>query len=163
MNIFVNNIWDIKSKRYPLPFDDVTYKKTIEIIDIAIKNGVKISDSHILDIGCGTGIFTLPLARMASKIIGLDNSKAMLERLKDEAQKWSISNVSTFLKAWNDVDIETLCWKKSFHVVWASMTPAIKNDKDILKMEQCAKDWCVFIGWAKKRENDFYSEGFKLF
>lgn len=163
IKIHTDTFWDVKSKKYPLPYEESVYNKTIEIIKMVTKKGVNIEGTRILDIGCGTGIFTLPLAEKASYVIGLDNSKAMIKILKEQADKKGLRNLAIEYKSWDDVEIDTLNWKKAFDIVWASMTPAIKNARDLEKMEQCSKNWCVYIGWANRRENSFLEKAFELF
>lgn len=43
----------------------------------------------VLDLGCGTGKFTLPLADRVSKVYGLDLSKEMLQKAKIKSQGYS--------------------------------------------------------------------------
>ncbi|MFQ5434531.1 MAG: class I SAM-dependent methyltransferase, partial [Anaerolineae bacterium] len=40
-----------------------------------------------LDVGCGTGLLTLPLAKQARQTVGLDLSPAMLKKLADKATR----------------------------------------------------------------------------
>ncbi|MCX8069804.1 MAG: class I SAM-dependent methyltransferase, partial [Thermodesulfovibrionales bacterium] len=161
IKVQISNFWDVKSKKYPLPYEDSIYNKTIEIIQKVVNQGVVVENAYILDIGCGTGVFTLPLAERSSHVIGLDNSKSMIRILKEQADKKNIKNVTVELKSWEEVD--ALKWRKKFDIVWASMTPAIKSEKDLLKMEECSKKWCVYIGWGYKRENTFLDKAFKIF
>lgn len=42
---------------------------------------------EVLDMGCGTGRFTLPLAKYAKKVTGLDASAAMIEQASQKAQQ----------------------------------------------------------------------------
>lgn len=44
-------------------------------------------DDVVMDFGCGPGFFTIPLARMAAKTIGVDVSPRMLEKAFSNAQK----------------------------------------------------------------------------
>jgi 2-polyprenyl-3-methyl-5-hydroxy-6-metoxy-1,4-benzoquinol methylase len=41
----------------------------------------------VVDFGCGPGYFTIPLARIAQKVIGVDVSKGMLEKAAAYAKK----------------------------------------------------------------------------
>ena len=43
-------------------------------------------NSAILDVGCGTGIVTVPLAETGLETIGIDLTEAMLERAKEKAE-----------------------------------------------------------------------------
>lgn len=162
MKIYTDRFWEFKSKKYPLPYEESVHKKTLDTIEMVVNHGVKINNARILDIGCGTGVFTLPLAEKSHYVIGLDSSKSMIKKIDEEAKKKDLNNVEIVLKSWDEIDVEALHWTKSFDIVWASMTPAIKTVQDLLKMERCSKDWCVYIGWGKKRENSFMEEAFNL-
>ena len=75
-----------------MPFDPENLRKTETVIALVKSKGVEIAGATILDIGCGTGIYTLPLAREASKVTGVDLSKTMLDRFREEAQKQDLTN-----------------------------------------------------------------------
>ena len=50
--------------------------------------------SRILDLACGTGVFTRPLARQASRlVVGLDLSRPMLRRAQRLAENRAIRNI----------------------------------------------------------------------
>jgi len=54
------------------------------------------TDSMVLDIGCGTGIYTIPLARKAGVVFGLDSAREMIKkaRMKEDSQRveWQIGD-----------------------------------------------------------------------
>jgi len=45
------------------------------------------SDDVVVDFGCGPGFYTIPLARIVARTIGIDVSTIMLERLRDNCEK----------------------------------------------------------------------------
>ena len=45
----------------------------------------------VLDVGCGTGLLTLPLAERAGRVVGLDLSPAMLEKLAAKAARQGLA------------------------------------------------------------------------
>jgi SAM-dependent methyltransferase len=51
-------------------------------------------DSRVLDLGCGTGQLTLPLARYAGTVIGMDPEPEMLEVAARTARGQGITNVA---------------------------------------------------------------------
>ena len=153
--------WEMKALKYPLPFEEDTIKKTQDTISLAKEKGVDIQDKEIFDIGCGTGIYTLPLALEAKHVTGLDSSETMIRRLRDEALRHNISNVTIISESWNDMDIDVVCLKKAFDIVWTSMSMAVRDREDFEKMEACSRKWCVFIGWGRTNRNPLMEEAFR--
>jgi cyclopropane fatty-acyl-phospholipid synthase-like methyltransferase len=49
----------------------------------------------VLDVGCGTGQYTLPIARTAARVVGIDPSQPMLDHLEARARTEGITNVET--------------------------------------------------------------------
>jgi len=145
--------WRHKAELYPLPFDPATFKKTSRIIASAEALGADFRGRDLLDIGCGTGIYALVLAKKARRALGLDSSGRMLRRLRAEAKKHAIKNVRTLKNAWEDV--ETGSMDKEFDIALASMTHAVINLNGLKKMEASARELCVYIGWAGVRKNPF--------
>jgi SAM-dependent methyltransferase len=157
-----NAFWEMKALKYPGPFDKNTFEKTQNVISMAKEKGVETKEKRILDIGCGTGIYTLPLAMEASCVTGLDSSDTMIRRLIEDAGKHNISNLGIIKGSWNDTDIENRGLKKAFDIVWTSMSMAVKDKEDFMKMEACSRDWCVFIGWGRTNRNHIMEEAFMM-
>lgn len=154
------DFWNKKAKRYPSPFDENAFNITQKVLAILGQKGVDFYGKKILDIGCGTGIFTLPLAKIAQFVVGLDFSEAMLERLKAESERRGIKNIGIMYSSWKDFGPNTSNLIRSFDVVLSSMSMAIKEEEDILKMEDCSRQFCVYIGWARLRKNPLMEEVF---
>lgn len=56
----------------------------------------------LLDVGCGSGTISLPLAPQLRQIYGLDYSRAMLDALQANAVSCGAGNVETLHLAWED-------------------------------------------------------------
>ncbi len=67
---------------------DDYHTKLIERIDIN-------KEDTILDLGCGDGSITIPLAKKAKSVTGVDSAYKMLEILNENVQKEGISNIKT--------------------------------------------------------------------
>ncbi|KIX12676.1 class I SAM-dependent methyltransferase [Dethiosulfatarculus sandiegensis] len=152
--------WENLARHYPLPFDKEVLATTQKVFSMVKKRGVTFSNAEILDIACGTGIYTLPLAGEAAGVTGLDDSEAMLDRMKQVMEAKGIQNVRPVKASWEDIDIAAKGFQKAFDIAWVSMTPAIQTAHDFDLMEQCARKWCVYIGWGRKRENALMQEIF---
>ena len=59
---------------------------------------------RILDLGCGSGNFTLPMATYSKEILALDFSPAMLQVLSHNLKQRNIQNVKTALCKWEDYE-----------------------------------------------------------
>ncbi len=154
--------WKRKAAGYPLPFDEKTFAATSRLFSLVRRRGVEFRDADILDIGCGTGIHALPMAREARKVIGLDASQAMAGIMGDEIARHGFGNVHAICSGWNDVDVGGSGFADAFDIVWTSMSPAVRSREDLMKMESCSRRWCVYIGWGRKRINALLEAAFKL-
>lgn len=153
------NLWDKKAKnyaRYNQKLNSIQEQsfKELEKLNISFK------DKDIIDIGCGTGVWTLHLAQNAKEITALDNAKAMLEILKEDAKKLQLTNIKyencTFTE-WIDKNQNA-----QFDIVFLSMSPALQDEKDYLNFIQLAK-FRIYLGWADYRKSDFLDPIFKHF
>lgn len=60
------------------------------------------ANKSILEIGCGSGNFTVLMAAYSWQILGLDFSPAMLDMLHQRLQYTNIANISTQATKWED-------------------------------------------------------------
>lgn len=67
-------------------------------------------DWSVLDIGCGTGALSIPIAKKVRSVTGIDFSAKMLDIIRSDAEKQSITNLQTKYVSWDavcaGVDIE---------------------------------------------------------
>lgn len=61
--------------------------------------------STVIDVGAGTGRFSLAIAPRVREVVALDPSRAMLAALTRDARARGITNVRTVESRWQDVDI----------------------------------------------------------
>ena len=64
------------------------------------------SDWTALDVGAGTGVLAVPMAKMCKHVTALDGSSEMLQYLKQNAEREGVSNITCVNKA-------PLCRKKA--------------------------------------------------
>ncbi len=142
--------WDNRARNYPLPFERETYAKTGRILRQLEGMGVYFKGLRVLDIGCGTGVYALRLAKTAEGALGVDSSPEMLKIFRGEKLRRGIKNASCVLSVWSDLPAARVGGR--FDIALASMTMAVKTRADILKMEAAAPRR-VYIGWAGVRRN----------
>ncbi len=152
------NLWDKKAKTY------ARYQNTLNTIQkqtFEYLQNLKISfqDKSIIDVGCGTGVWTLHLAKEAKEILALDSANVMLEILQEDAKTHAISNVKTL-----NLDFESFYKNNNakFDLAFLSMSPALQNEKDYTNFLNLAKIK-IYLGWADYRKSDFLDPIFKYF
>lgn len=84
---------------HPTDFTQVNADINRRMVPLAL-DLLDLSPEHrVLDLFCGLGNFTLPLARRAGEVIGVELSQAMVERGEENARRNGLSNVS--FHAWD--------------------------------------------------------------
>lgn len=56
----------------------------------------------ILDIGCGPGALSIPLAKRCKEVIAIDFSRKMLDELEAYAAREGVTNIQTYHIGWDD-------------------------------------------------------------
>ncbi|EAH8201100.1 class I SAM-dependent methyltransferase [Campylobacter lari] len=148
------NLWNKKAKSY------ARYSSNLNEIQKATfaKLG-SLQGKSVVDIGCGSGVWTLHLAQKAKDVLGVDSSSAMLEILQDDAKTHAISNIKTL-----NLDFENFYKdnKKKFDIAFLSMSPALQNEKDYQVFLNLASKK-VYLGWASRRKSSFLDPIFEHF
>ncbi|EAH5177260.1 class I SAM-dependent methyltransferase [Campylobacter lari] len=148
------NLWNKKAKSY------ARYSSNLNEIQKATfaKLG-SLQGKSVVDIGCGSGVWTLHLAQKAKDVLGVDSSSAMLEILQDDAKTHAISNVKTI-----NLDFENFYKnnKEKFDLAFLSMSPALQNEKDYQVFLNLASKK-VYLGWASRRKSSFLDPIFEYF
>ena len=112
------------------------------IIEYLMSEGL-LCGGTILDIGCGTGQYTIPFAKNSAKVTALDMSPKMIEVLRRRVDAEKSSHIEIVQAMWEDYHTE-----EKFDMVFASMCPAVCDEESLLKMESMSSRWCVLIGPA---------------
>jgi SAM-dependent methyltransferase len=76
---------------------DAGYKKTISVFQTKIRNISNLTGDKLLDVGCGDGSFTIPLADNFKKVVAIDVQQNFLDSFKAKVlgtDKFEILNMS---------------------------------------------------------------------
>jgi len=72
-----------------------------------ILNAVEIKPHFVAaDLGCGSGYFTVPLARKVKRIYGIDVQREMLGFLEDKMRRLKIKNIEPLLSKPDEIPLE---------------------------------------------------------
>lgn len=103
------------------------------------------SDSRVLDVGCGTGKYSVALSKRVLSITGIDLSPKMIEFGKEYIEKLEIKNVNLICGDWSELDTIENGFENSFDLVFAHMTPAISDAGTFEKMIRCSKNYGIVV------------------
>ena len=117
------------------------------MLELAKSEGVDFKGKRVLDVGCGSGMFTLRLAREAERVTGIDLSDRMLEISAADGQALGIKNVQYARSGW--LEYEPV---EPFEIVFCSMCPAAKEDEAKEKLLKTPTEALIYIGFVEYTE-----------
>lgn len=87
--------WDLFYSKFPAIYDRFSiYEDSENKIFKFIGSKVDLKDKIILDVGAGTGRYSILFSQAAKKVYALEPSSAMRETLKQKIEKGGITNIS---------------------------------------------------------------------
>ena len=119
------------------------------MLQLARDNGVDFRGKTVLDVGCGSGMYTIRLAQEAASVTAVDISDEMLRILMQDAAAQGLANIRPLLSDWEHFDLD-----ERFQIVFASMTPALSDDVAREKLQRYALEQVVFMGFTERKTSD---------
>lgn len=154
--------WDNASVTYNTNKDEIKSRRTTRTLAALREKGLLFDGMRVLDIGCGTGMMALALAREGAWVTAVDFSSGMLDRFKSEIPKDLDNKISLIQEDWHKLDIRQQKWEKAFDLVVAFMSPAVSTPTAFSKMIQCAVKGCAIRGWAARRQPQVFRDLWKI-
>jgi len=105
------------------------------------------SNDSVLDIGCGNGVITIPLAQKAIKVTAMDISSKMLEILMKNAKDSGLNNINTCNRRIEDVTEEDV-GKHDVVVASRSLNGVSDIGKELEKINNIAKKSVYLTLWG---------------
>lgn len=103
--------FDVEIRFQPADFIQINHAVNNAMVEQAVRLLELAPDDRVLDLFCGLGNFTLPLARRAAHVLGVEGEAALVSRAKANAELNQITNVE-FVSA----DL----YRKSSETTWNS-------------------------------------------
>lgn len=93
------SIYDEYSKMHDIIYSNpyISFMRSIE--RLIIGTYVRESSGIVLDIGCGTGIYAIYLAKRGFNVVCIDLSRKMLETAREKARRLHLENKIVFIQA----------------------------------------------------------------
>jgi len=146
--------WDRASATY----DDLDkchdYRNQVStVLDILQQKGALDKENIVLDAACGTGTYAVKMATKCKKVVCLDISGGMLEKLREKAARLCLSNIETVQADWHEFETG-----ERFDLVFVSMTPLLRSAENIRKFLGLSRRFLAIVTWAGVRENQLLKE-----
>jgi len=110
--------------RYRLPRHELEYEflasdfvqinATINasLVDLALEQLALRADAQVLDLFCGLGNFTLPIARQAAGVVGVEGDAGLVERARRNASRNGLGNATFHVANLMDAELGEPPWAK---------------------------------------------------
>lgn len=147
-------LWNKKANTYQKYSGELS-EFGIRLFEILDKFSVNFKGKKIVDVGCGTGVYTLHLAKFASEILASDISENMLNELEISARKFGIKNVKTKLTSFADFTSD-----EKFDIAFLTMSPALGSE--FQKFHDLGRTH-IYLNWNKKRKSSMLDIFFTKF
>jgi SAM-dependent methyltransferase len=135
--------WDQYASTYR-QINEVLQDDLRKMVALWAGEGLVNRTSRVLDIGCGPGTYTLPLAEAVKEVVALDISMKMLELLSEEAKKRGLQNIIPRQADWEKIN----CGQE-FDLVLAASSPAVYNYTTLMKMNSASRRFCLLLCYAR--------------
>jgi len=90
--------FDVRIEFAPTDFVQINGAVNAALVSLAVSLLAVTTDSRVLDLYCGLGNFTLPLARRAAEVLGVEGNAGLIERARHNARLNGIENAA-FIEA----------------------------------------------------------------
>ena len=105
---------------------------------------VKLTDGiRTLDVGCGSGVYSLALAQMGAETMGVDIAGNMIDIARARAEEMGLAKTAFSCLDWSEADVDALGLRGNFDVAFAHMTPAISDYATVDRLNACSRNLCM--------------------
>lgn len=119
-----------------------------DIINEMERRGALGKDYSFFDVACGTGSYTIKIAKKVSQVYALDISPSMLEHLKIKMERENLKNITVIEADWRKYNPS-----EDFDTVFVSMTPILRDLKEVKRLYSIARKHFIAVQWAGLRQN----------
>ena len=105
-----------------------------ELVSFMLREGIMKFGDRIIDVGAGSGRYSIELAKHRADVTALDASEDSLELLKQQAWQAHVPDIRCVPIHWEELCTESR--RKKYDIAFSAMCPAICNLEEIERMEQ---------------------------
>jgi len=125
--------YDIEMEFLPTDFTQVNFELNQKMMSLALSLLELNREDKVIDLFCGLGNFTLPIARHAKSVVGVEGDAGLIERAKENAKQNGINNAD-FYKADLFEEVEGFEWFRGRTYNKALIDPARTGAIEIVEL-----------------------------
>lgn len=129
-----------------------------QVLDILQHEGFLTPAADVLDIGCGSGNYSLPFAEICASVTAIDGASEMCRQLKNKVGQLGLKNIDVKQNLWEELDLKKEGMYKQYNLAFASMTEAVSDYKTLEAMNGASKENCCLVFWAGTVVNEVRTE-----
>lgn len=122
--------FDVTLQFQPTDFVQVNGPLNQQMIERAVTMLDLVPTDRVLDLFCGLGNFSLPLARRAGQVVGVEGEAALVARARANAERNGLTNAQFFTANLADESIASASWAGKFDKVL--LDPPRAGAKEVL-------------------------------
>jgi 23S rRNA (uracil1939-C5)-methyltransferase len=130
--IYTHPEHSIKMVFLPTDFTQINFSLNRAMVTRAIELLALTSEDNVLDLFCGLGNFTLPIARYAKSVVGVEGDKGLIERARKNAKDNQLDNVNFYQADLFD-EVNGLSWFRGKTYNKALIDPARSGAAEVIK------------------------------
>lgn len=143
--------------------EDHTSRRVARVMDWLAAKSVQIGGQDILDIGAGTGAFTIPFLEQGARVTALEPAEGVMEKLVTEVENRNLHDRVTYLDTpWENLDPVAAGLTGRYDLVFASLVPGIRSVETLEQMNIASRKWCFLCAFAGKRSSTARDELWQL-
>lgn len=123
--------YDLKIQFKPSDFTQVNHDINPKMVSLALELLQLNKEDTVLELFCGLGNFTLPMARQAKQIVGVEGDVGLIERARDNAKANDIDNVEYHVANLME-NMDDMPWLKKDHYSKILLDPPRSGAKEAL-------------------------------
>ena len=131
--IYAHPDHNIEMEFLPTDFTQVNFNLNRKMINLALGMLDLNDEDEVIDLFCGLGNFTLPIARYAKHVVGVEGDLGLVARAKHNAQRNNISNAE-FYMADLFKSVEGMPWVRTKNYNKALIDPARSGAIEIVEL-----------------------------
>lgn len=124
--------FDLTLEFLPTDFVQVNAQLNLKMIERAVALLAPTSDDKVLDLFCGLGNFSLPLARSAGQLVGVEGDASLVARARANAERNGLANTQFYTANLADEAIASASWAGKYDKVL--LDPPRAGAKEVLPL-----------------------------